>query len=512
MRLTDPRRTGAALASGVALALARPPFDLGAIAFVALVPLLWSWRGVRPRTAAKLGFVAGAAYNGIVVSWSWYFGAVAIVPFVAVLAAYWALVGATIAAFDRRGIRHPLVTAAIWVVGEGLLARWPFGGFSWGEVGYSAHALEPVRALGALGGLPLISFVIVAANAALLDLARARAGASRSAAFRATAVLLSLGVVVGAWAVVLPEPTRSGELRFALLQGNDINRDLTRAELDAGTLPENHFALAERLSGRFDLIVFPESTFLDAPNAPRPEYLGFRWPERLAALARKHDSYVLANGTGDAPDGRALNLDVLWDPSGTEVGTYAKRHRVPYGEWVPFRSFLERFIDEVDQIPRDFAPGSTRGEFVLDGTRIATVICFESMFGAEVRPLVARGAEVIVVSTNNRSYRHSANASQHLAAEQIRAVETGRPVLRASISGISAVIDADGTIVARQGLFDNGILQGTIVTRTGSTPYVRFGEWVLWGSGAALLAAGGLVAARAFARDRATFVDSANHG
>lgn len=445
---------------------------------------------MRPRTAAKLGFVAGAVYNGIVVSWAWYFGAVAIFPFVAVLAAYWALSGAVVAAFDRRGIRHPLFTAAIWVVGEGLLARWPFGGFSWGEVGYSAHALEPVRALGALGGLPLISFVIVAANAALLDLGRGRASGNRGAMYRATAVVVVLGIAVGTWALVLPEPTAAGELRYALLQGNDINRDLTRAELDAGTLPENHFALAEGLEGRFDLIVFPESTFLDAPNAPRPEYAGFRWPERLAALAVEHDSYVLANGTGDAPDGRALNLDVLWDPSGTEVGSYAKRHRVPYGEWVPFRPFLERFIDEVDQIPRDFAPGSARGEFDLRGTRIATVLCFESMFGAEVRPLVADGAEVIVVSTNNRSYRHSANAEQHLAAEQIRAVETGRPVLRASISGISAVIDADGTVLARQGLFDNGILQGTIVTRTGTTPYVRFGEWVLLGCLAALGVAG----------------------
>jgi apolipoprotein N-acyltransferase len=177
----------------------------------------------------------------------------------------------------------------------------------------------------------------------------------------------------------------------------------------------------------------------------------------------------------------------LWSPEGFEVGEYAKRHRVPYGEWVPWRSFLERIIDEVDQIPRDFAPGRTRGLFDIRDTRIATIICFESMFGAEVRSLVRDGAELIVVSTNNRSYRRSANSEQHLAAAQIRAVETGRPVLQAAISGISAVVEADGEVVDRQPLLENGVVQGTIRTRGGTTAYVRFGEWVLWGSGLVVL-------------------------
>ena len=111
----------------------------------------------------------------------------------------------------------------------------------------------------------------------------------------------------------------------------------------------------------------------------------------LQAVARRLDSAVLANAVADAPDGRALNLNVLYAPDGRLIGTYAKRHLVPYGEEVPFRKELQRFIHALDQIPRDFAPGHRPGLFEVDGHRIATIICFESAFGYDVRPLVREG-------------------------------------------------------------------------------------------------------------------------
>ena len=128
--MTDrrPQRFAAAAATGVLLALSRPPADLGLLALVALVPLLWAWRGATPRGAALLAFVAGCVYYGMLVSWAWYFGAFAVVPFAAVLSLYWAAAGATVARFARGGRSHPLLTAAIWVLAEGLVARWPLGG------------------------------------------------------------------------------------------------------------------------------------------------------------------------------------------------------------------------------------------------------------------------------------------------------------------------------------------------------------------------------------------------
>ncbi len=481
--MTERRDSGkqrfvAAAATGIALALSRPPVDFGLLALVALIPLLWALRGTTPRRAALLAFVAGFVYYGILVSWAWYFGAIAVVPFAAVLSLYWALAAAAIARFDRGGRGSPFLIAAIWVLAEALVARWPLGGFSWGEVGYALHNVAPARSLAAAGGLPLVSFAVVAINASLLQLAIGHGQGVGHAMLQhaRVAALVSLTVVIAVTAVaatfaVRPIPT--GQLHVAILQGNNLDRDLTPAELKARYLPRSHFLLASRLRGSYDLVIFPESS-LDGD--PRDDaYLS----QGLIATALRLHSDVLANGVADATDGRAINQDWLYAPDGQLVATYAKRHLVPFGEYVPFRHELS-FISELkNQIPRDFAPGSKPGLPTVGGHRIATVICFESAFGYQIRPLVKAGAQAIVVSTNNRSYRRSANSEQHVAIGQMRAAETGRPVIQAAISGISAIIDAHGNVTERTSLFDRTVLTDTVTTTRGETPYVRFGEWVI---------------------------------
>jgi apolipoprotein N-acyltransferase len=208
--------------------------------------------------------------------------------------------------------------------------------------------------------------------------------------------------------------------------------------------------------------------------------------DRLEGVAREHDAWVLANGLVPAPDGRDYNTNVLYSPAGNLVGMYAKEHLVPFGEYVPLRSMVD-WTGVVDRIPYDYAPGAKKTIFRVKGHRLASIICFESAFGPLVRNFVRRGAEVIVVSTNNRSYRRSDNTAQHLALSQMRAAETGRPVVQASISGITAVIDAEGHVHDATRLFHNTVVTTTVTTTTGETPYVRFGDWVVAGSAALLL-------------------------
>lgn len=467
-------RLGAAIASGVLLALARPPTDWAVLAFVALIPLFVAWRGDSIRGAAGSGFAAGVAYFGVLVSWAWYFGAVALVPFVVVLACYWCAVAATVAALARQRIRSPALTAAAWVLGEALLARWPLGGFSWGEVGLAFDWLAPARQLAALGGVTFVSFMAVTVQdaAAGVLVRRGLRGPTRA---ELVALAVLAGVPLLGVATVGSSTRPSGTLRVALLQGNDLNRDLTRTEKAARYLPESHFRLAGELDADddLDLVVFPESSMDEDPRIDR--YLA----DELTATARRLDAWVLANATADAPDGRADNLNVLYAPDGELVGTYSKRHLVPYGEYVPLRSVLEDWISALDRIPRDYAPGRDPGLFDVAGRRVATVICFESAFSHEVRPLVADGAEAIVVTTNNRSYRRSGNSAQHVETSRMRAAETGRPVLHASISGITAVIDAGGKVRTTTDLFERTVVRGTVETRTGETLFVRLGEWVL---------------------------------
>jgi apolipoprotein N-acyltransferase len=476
-RASSGRLRGVAIAAaaGLLTAFAFPGPDLGFLALVSLVPLLWLWRDAGPGRGALLGFVAGLAFFGFHLSWTWYFGTVAIVPLVALQAAFWSAAGAIVGLLGRRGVRSPFVTAAVWVVFEAIRTRWPLGGLAWGQIGVALHDFGFGRALASWGGVPLATFVVVAWNGLLAD--ALRAGRTAPRALRSAVIgLVAVVVLVAVATVTRFEPRPSGRLRFALLQGNDKNRYLTQAEVDSQYLTRSHLALAEQLRGHYDLIVFPESSLMSDPETDpilRRE---------LATIGKRHGAYVLANVIDEVSEpGKAFNANRLYDPTGQLVGTYAKRHLVPFGEYVPWRDSLG-FIGELQQIPHDFTPGHRIGIETVAGHRIGSVICFESAFGPLMRANVAAGAEVIVVTTNNRSYRRSANSAQHVALTQMSAAAIGRPVLHSSISGITAVIDADGEVHDTTELFRNSVVSGRVTTVTGETPYVRFGDWVEWGS------------------------------
>ena len=489
-------RLGAAAVTGVVLAAARPPFDVGPLACVAFVPLFVAWRGQRPRAVAGYAFVAAAVYYALLMSWTWYFGTVAIVPLVIILAGYWAVAGAVLGWLRDHGIANPFLIAAVWVLAEATVARVPFGGFSWGEVGYAFHDIGLGRVLASDGGVELVTFFAVALNAILADaVVSARRRLRGDRVETADWSRLAAGL---AFVIVLPivadafhsAPHPAGTLRVAILQGNNLDRDLTPAEEAARYLPNSHFQLAKQVRDPVDLIVFPESS-MDADPRTDP-YLR----SHLVAVAHRTHAWVLANAVADAPAHgnqpagvKALNLDLLYRPNGSVEGTYAKRHLVPFGEYVPFRHELEGHISALNQIPRDFEPGHSPGLFEIAGHKVAPIMCFESAFGCQVRPLVRAGAQVIVVSTNNRSYERSANSAQHVAISQMRAAETGRPVVQAAISGISAIIDANGVVHQHTALFERTVVQATITATTGETPYVRYGEWVIWASAIALAGA-----------------------
>lgn len=463
-------RLGAALLAGVVTGLAFPPVGLGPVVLVALVPLLWAWRGARPRHAALYGFAFGCAAYLIIIPWIRYFGYVAIVPLVAAMAAAMAVVGALVAAYARRRLASPFLTAAVWVVLEALRGRWPFGGFPWADVGVALHDVPAARALASVGGVLLVSFVVVVVNGLLLDLGlalRDHTGRGAILAGVGLAAVLAAAVVVD---LTRFEPTSTGHVRVAVLQGDD--EQLPLAEQVNQPLTEKHFALAEELHGDYDLIVFPESS-LDTDPQTDPVLR-----RRIVDLAREHHSAVLVNARTPSVDGRSENTNLLYTPTGHLAGTYSKQHLVPFGEYVPWRDALS-WLPELRQVPYDFEPGHSRTLFHAAGHPFESVICFESAFGPLVRDAVRDGSQFIVVSTNNRSYQRSANTEQHLALGQFRAAETGRAVVQASVSGISAVIDPDGSVHHETGLFEARIVSTSIPTSTGATLYVRLGDWVV---------------------------------
>jgi apolipoprotein N-acyltransferase len=449
---------------------------------VAVAPLLWAWRDASPRRAALYGFAFGIVFFGVLLSWTWYFGVVAYFPLVLAGGAYIAAPGAVVGGLFRLGIRSPWLTAATWVLFEQLRGRFPFGGLPWGETGAALHDLPSARSLAGVGGVALVSFLVVVCNGLLVEVALAtRRHSARSAAVAAAGLALAIGLAPAAHAL-RATPSATGRIRFALIQGNDQNRDIDDPVEFERIVVQSHFDLAGTLRGSFDLIVFPESALNRNPETDP----GLR--RRLVDIAAAHDSAVLANALTPAPEGRDFNTNLLYEPDGDLQGSYSKQHLVPFGEYVPFRDELS-FLGALDQIPYDYEPGRVRRLFRVDGHAVGTIICFESAFGPLVRDFVRDGAELVVVTTNNRSYRRSGNAAQHLALSQMRAAETGRPVLHASISGISGVVDADGDVHDVTDLFVNEIVSGEVTTTSGQTPYVRYGEWVIGASGIALVAA-----------------------
>lgn len=472
--------------------MAFPPFDLGWLAVVAPAPLAVRWlQAHRARAAALDGFIAGVVFFGILLTWTWHFGVVAYVPFVAVLSLYLAGAGALVAALARRGVAGPFVVGSAWILFEALRGRWPLGGFSWGEVGYAFHDIGPVRSVATWGGVLAVSFVAVCFATSVGTAVVRWRGSGRRAARRPLAVALALVLAVGVAHAARPNTTETDELRVAVLQGNDRNRPLTAEEIQGRFLPESHFGLADELSGPLDLVVLPESSLDEDPRIDPV------LDEQLAELARRLDTVVLSNAAVEVDGGERLeNTNFRHGPDGRLTDTYVKRHLVPFGEYVPARRHLG-FIDELDQIPRDHVPGSESAIFDVSGVGMGNLICFESAFTELARAYADDGAGLLVVSTNNRSFRRSANSAQHIAIGQLRAAETGRPVVHAGISGQSAFIDPDGDVVARTGLFERTTLVRTVTATSGRTPYVAAGDWILLVAGGVLA----LAALRARRRD-----------
>ena len=450
--------------------------------------MLWTWRDARPRHAALYGFAWGVGCYALTVVWIRYFGIVAFIALVVAMAAMLAVAGAIVAALAERGVRSPLLTAAAWVLMEALQGRWPFGGFPWADVGVALHGVGAARALAGVGGVLLVSYVVVAVAGFLLDgLLALRAPEGRGRALvLAAGGLVGLLVLTAVVRVTRFEPTPTGELHLAILQGDD--ELLSLAEQQVQLLTDDHLELADRLEGDYDLIVFPESSLDTDPE------LDAQLRHDLTEIAVAHDAALLVNARVPVDRSRPseseelYNTNLLYEPDGALQGEYRKQHLVPFGEYVPLRGLLGG-LDALRQVPLDFAPGDETVVFDVKGASVGSVVCFESAFGPLVADFVRDGAEAIVVSTNNRSYRRSANSEQHLALSRMRAAETGRPIVQASVSGISAVVDPDGTVRDRTELFEKAVVDTTIVTTTGDTLYVRFGDWVVWGSALAIVVA-----------------------
>jgi apolipoprotein N-acyltransferase len=477
-----------AIAGGLALWLAFPPFGLWPLAAVGPLALALISCGRSAKAGAALGLLLGAAFFLPLLTWTGVF--VGDLPWIALSlaqAGFYAGMGAGTALVSRLPAA-PVWMAALWVAQEALRSRIPFGGFPWGRLGFS-QADGPFASLAAYGGVPLVTFA-VALTGTLLAAALASAAGwwrqpeRRSSATRrriasgVAAVLAVPAVGVLAWLPLAGyQLTAGGPVStVAVIQGNvprsglDFNAQ-RRAVLDNHV--QETLLLADRVAAgqtpRPDVVIWPENASDIDP------YVNQDAAKAIDRAARAIKAPILVGAVLEGPGRYLTNAGIVWDPVTGPGERYAKRHPVPFGEYMPARGFFRLFSDQVDLLRRDFKPGTEAGVLDIGGVRIGDVICFEVAYDSLVADVVDGGASLLVVQTNNATFGYTAESEQQLAMSRLRAIEHGRTVLVAATSGISAVVAPDGTVVDRSQLFQPWVFIGALAQRTQMTVATRLG-------------------------------------
>lgn len=465
-------RDGAALVAGALLPLAFAPFGLWPLAILSLGVLYLVWQTDSPGRAAWRGWLFGLGMFGVGVSWVQIsihqfglplllFSVSVTVVFVAFLSLYPALVGY----LSRRRLHLPrapgllLVLPALWTATE-WIRGWLLTGFPWLNLGNS-QIDAPLSGLAPLGGVYLVSWAVAAT-----------AGAVALIALGDRRWWLTLGLPgvlwVGSAAVAgVPWTQPHGEpLRVALIQGN-VPQPIKWEAAERQRTLDLYWSLSETHWDR-DLLVWPETAI---PAFPQQVETFMR---RLHDQALSSRADLLAGIPWYEVDSQAYYNSVV--SLGTTPGVYHKRHLVPFGEYLPLERLLGGVLRFLDVPMSSFSPGAERPLLTAAGQPVGLSICYEDVFGEQVIDALPEATLLVNVS-NDAWFGDSIAPHQHLEIARFRALETGRWLLRATNTGISALIDHRGAIAARSPQFRADALTGEVQPRTGLTPYARFGNF-----------------------------------
>jgi apolipoprotein N-acyltransferase len=461
--------------SGALAVLGYAPFGIFPLPILALAVLFWLWgRAERPAQAAWLGFSFGMGLFCFGIGWIYValhiygymhpvLAALATALFAAVNATLPALAGYVQARFKAStNVRILLLMPAIWTLAEwlrGLL----FTGFPWLAVGYAQAPDSPLAGYAPLLGVYGVSLLVAVSAALLLVLWRARWSRQGQIAVAALLVLWAGGALLRtvAWTQPQGEP-----LKVSLLQGN-IAQDEKFDEDKLITTLETYRRLAQGSDAR--LIVLPETAL---------PLLRDNVPESYHAILRDHvrrNGGDILIGAFEKENGRYYNS--VYSLGSSESQHYRKDHLVPFGEFIPLRSVFGWLINEVLQIPMgdQASGGAHQPPLDVAGQIVAVNICYEDAFGEEIIRALPE-ATLLANVTNDAWYGESHAAMQHNQLSQMRALETGRMMLRATNTGVTSVIGVDGRVRAMLPQHEEGVLTAEVRGYVGSTPYVRWGN------------------------------------
>ncbi|MBC7329720.1 apolipoprotein N-acyltransferase [bacterium] len=450
--------------SALLLVLAFPRANLFPIAWFALVPFIIVIKGRKPINAFFLGWFFGFVFIGCLLYWILIFG---IIPWIALSlfeGFYFALISLFFSLLKREDWQGALIFASIWTGFDYLRSLGRFG-FTWGSLAQSQYLDTPLLGICKIGGMFLLTFILAMHNGflALLPLKRG---------IKSSLLTLIIAHIIGFGMNILYHP-KEGNIRVAVTQAGIGERVTRQAGLwSSPSIDELMRAYEPMLRGlpRQDLIVFSETAFpVSIPDVQKVR----EWVENLA---REKNSYVLI-GSPIEEKGRIYNSALLFSPDGKIMGRYDKVQLVPFGEFVPWRKIFP-WLKKLGVRDFDFTPGKGWHPLECKGFSLGPIICFESIFPRIAREYSIKGADILVVITNDSWFGRTWAGEQHLAFSSLRACEEGRYLLRATTTGISAIIAPDGKILKRAGLFVPAVLVGK-VGEGKNTPYTYLGDYIL---------------------------------
>jgi apolipoprotein N-acyltransferase len=475
-RAQIPERVEMVLAAGAGavLPLAFAPFDWFWIAPLSYAALFYLWRDARPGRAFGLGFVYGFASLLTGLYWIYIsvhdFGLLPVpisllmtLALPAVLALYIAAAGwiaarwfTTTGAWAWLGVLPALFVLCEWCRG------WVATGFGWLSAGYSqtdSWLMGYAPVVGVYG----MSWLVVLSSGALVAVIVGRMR-QRLTALAALLIVFGSAFLLSTQRWTVPE---EASLSVALVQGA-VPQTLKYVPGQIPVMIERYRALTESTHGE-QLVIWPEAAIPELyENVAKP----------LAAIAREigaRGSTLMLGILKEYPQTRSFQNAVITLTSPPNL--YVKRHLVPFGEYYPVPEFMRGWLRLMNLPSTDAAPGmADPPPLALLGERIAVTICYEDLFGAEQRHYLP-AATLFVNVSNDAWFGDSIAPHQHLQIARLRAAETGRYWLRATNTGISAVIDPRGNVVERLPQFEPGVLTAAVRGYTGLTPYARWGNW-----------------------------------